>query len=583
MFAYSLSSSLLLAVMYMAYKWMLASERQHAFNRVILWSIYIVALTAVPLAGAIPSLLRPEPQELIPLAEIDMSDLAVLPVDGLSGLPDPTGHTIGHTIARILLITYLVGVIAVTLHTLMVALRLAMIVRQGESLVIGGRRVRLISYTSIAPFSVMNVIVMSRRDFAEAGPMILAHECCHVRLRHWIDLLMAQLVAIFQWYNPASWLMREEMKAVHEYQADAGVIASGADVKQYQMLLIKKAVGARFPSLANSLNHSKLKKRITMMYNSRTSRVRRLRALAIIPALGTALFVTNLPAVADVLDTASRASLVIPDGKVTQNPANEQLPAADLPAPAQAGTPATAAGPDSTVKVVAVSSMPYKNLDEVTVVAHSGCAPTKPSTPKTDKTEKIREATPATTSGDRVYDVVEHRPKYSGGEEALFRYIAENVRYPEDARRDSIQGRVILRFIVTPEGKVSNPTILRGVSPSIDAEAIRVVSAIPERFTPGSLKGEPVSVYYHLPIVFKLNSSSKAPKTVSEKSSDKKMPIYVNGRLVDANDIQWKSEFEFNISGMEDKAIKTIEVLKYNKEFPDGAIIITLKDSNPAE
>ncbi len=572
MFAYSLSSSLLLAVMYMAYKWMLASERQHAFNRVILWSIYIVALTAVPLAGAIPSLLRPEPQGLISLAEIDMSDLADLTVDGLSGLPDPTGHTIGHTIARILLITYLVGVIAVTLHTLMVALRLAMIVRQGESLVIGGRRVRLISSTSIAPFSVMNVIVMSRRDFAEAGPMILAHECCHVRLRHWIDLLMAQLVAIFQWYNPASWLMREEMKAVHEYQADAGVIASGADVKQYQMLLIKKAVGARFPSLANSLNHSKLKKRITMMYNSRTSRVRRLRALAIIPALGTALFVTNLPAVADVLDTASRASLVIPDSKVTQNPANEQLPASDLPAPAQAGTPATAANPDSTVEVVSVSTMPSKNLDEVTVVAHSGCAPTKPSTPKTDKT---RQATPATTSGDRVYDVVEHRPKYSGGEEALFRYIAENVRYPEDARRDSIQGRVILRFVVTPEGKVSNPTILRGVSPSIDAEAIRVVSAIPERFIPGTVGGEPVSVNYHLPIVFKLNSGSKAPKTIPEKPSGKKPSVYINGRLAGNTDI---------LPSIDEKTIKSVDVLKPgNEEYPDGAIMITLKDSNSAE
>ena len=572
MFAYSLSSSLLLAVMYMAYKWMLASERQHAFNRVILWSIYIVALTAVPLAGVIPSLLRPEPQGLISLAEIDMSDLAVLPVDGLSGLPDPTGHTIGHTIARILLITYLVGVVAVTLHTLMVALRLAMIVRQGESLVIGGRRVRLISSTSIAPFSVMNVIVMSRRDFAEAGPMILAHECCHVRLRHWIDLLMAQLVAIFQWYNPASWLMREEMKAVHEYQADAGVIASGADVKQYQMLLIKKAVGARFPSLANSLNHSKLKKRITMMYNSRTSRVRRLRALAIIPALGTALFVTNLPAVADVLDTASRASLVIPDSKVTQNPANEQLPASDLPAPAQSGTPATAANPDSTVEVVSVSTMPSKNLDEVTVVAHSGCAPTKPSTPKTDKT---RQATPATTSGDRVYDVVEHRPKYSGGEEALFRYIAENVRYPEDARRDSIQGRVILRFVVTPEGKVSNPTILRGVSPSIDAEAIRVVSAIPERFIPGTVGGEPVSVNYHLPIVFKLNSGSKAPKTIPEKPSGKKPSVYINGRLAGNTDI---------LPSIDEKTIKSVDVLKPgNEEYPDGAIMITLKDTNPAE
>ena len=105
---------------------------------------------------------------------------------------------------------------------------------------------------------------------------------------------MAQLVAVFQWYNPAAWLMREELKAVHEYQADSGVISSGVNPREYQMLLIKKAVGARFPSLANSLNHSKLKKRITMMYNPKTSASRRLRVLALAPAFAAAVLVTDI-------------------------------------------------------------------------------------------------------------------------------------------------------------------------------------------------------------------------------------------------------------------------------------------------
>lgn len=317
-----------------------------------------------------------------------------------------------------------------------------------------------------------------------------------------------------------------------------------------------------------------------MMYNSRTSRVRRLRALAIIPALGTALFVTNLPAVADVLHTASRASLVIPDSKVTQNPAPEQLPASDpaldqAPAPATSVATTTAPEPattDSTIKVVSVSSMPYKNLDEVTVVAHSGSVPASPSAPKDNKT---RDTTPANTSAGPVYDVVESRPVYSGGEEALFRYIAENVRYPEEARRDSIQGRVILRFIITPEGKVADPTVLRGVSPSLDAEAIRVVSEIPQPFTPGKINGKPVSVYYHLPIVFKLNSGTKASKTVPEHPSGKKPPVYINGRLSDNPDI---------LRDIDKETIKSVEVIKPgNKEYPDGAVMITLKDSNPAE
>lgn len=449
MFAYSLSSSLLLAVMYMAYKWMLASERQHAFNRVILWSIYIVALTAVPLAGAIPSLLRPEPQELIPLVEIDMSDLAVLPVDGLSGLPDPTGHTIGHTIARILLITYLVGVIAVTLHTLMVALRLAMIVRQGESLVIGGRRVRLISSTSIAPFSVMNVIVMSRRDFAEAGPMILAHECCHVRLRHWIDLLMAQLVAIFQWYNPASWLMREEMKAVHEYQADAGVIASGADVKQYQMLLIKKAVGARFPSLANSLNHSKLQKRITMMYQSKSRTAGKLGSLVLVPALAIGIAVVSIPAVASVISGASETTLLDSDSKVSKISAN------------------------------------------------------------TESLAEMRAIAPA--SDNKAFTAVEKLAEFPGGIEAMMKWLQYNVKYPKEAEKAGEQGKAVVKFTVNKDGSISNATIIKSVSPSIDKEALRVVTSMP-KWKPAENGGKKVACWYALPVSFRLAPDKETTK-----------------------------------------------------------------------
>lgn len=80
-----------------------------------------------------------------------------------------------------------------------------------------------------------------------------------------MDIFIGQLYAILVWYNPVSWLMIDELKTVHEYEADEAVIDSGANLKEYQMLLIKKTAGARLPSLANSLNHSKLQKRVTMM------------------------------------------------------------------------------------------------------------------------------------------------------------------------------------------------------------------------------------------------------------------------------------------------------------------------------
>ncbi|WP_305376277.1 M56 family metallopeptidase [uncultured Duncaniella sp.] len=321
LFAYSISCSVLLALMYMAYKWVLASENQHRFNRIVLWSIYLVSLSAIPLGGVADRWLADSSEDL-PAGLIEVGGIMMLPVAEDSA-------SLADIICSAILWIYVSGMVVAMLHTGVVAVRLALIVRSGSGADACGQRVILIRDEGIAPFSVMGAIVMSHKDYAESGEMIVAHECCHVRHRHWVDLVMAQLVAVFQWYNPAAWLMREELKAVHEYQADSGVISSGVNPREYQMLLIKKAVGARFPSLANSLNHSKLKKRITMMYNPKTSASRRLRVLALAPAFAAAVLVTDIPAVAGAIDSASGASLsavmpaeavaAVTESKVTKN------------------------------------------------------------------------------------------------------------------------------------------------------------------------------------------------------------------------------------------------------------------------
>lgn len=483
-FVYSIESSLLLAAMYLAYKWALASERQHAFNRLVLWSIYVMAL-GLPLWRA----LRPAPPTDVTGVTVTVEAADFAPV--LTVADEPALNLA----MQIILWIYLVGVLVVTARTLMVVVRLAMIVRLGERCVIAGCRVVLIDDDGIAPFSVMRTIVMSRCDFAEAGDMIFEHERNHVRLNHWVDLLMAQLVAILQWYNPAAWLMREELKAVHEYQADAGVMASGINVKQYQMLLIKKAVGARFPSLANSLNHSKLKKRITMMYNSRDSRSRRLRALVLAPALGGALFVTNLPAVADLLDSASDAELVIADGKVSQNPAYEQ-PSSRLRVWQNRMKMAEAAEMAEPVQNDAVAAQ----NDEAAMQSVEMTAESAPKE-ETPKSEEVRgDVDP---SEEMVFSVVEKAPEFPGGISALMKFISYNIEYPKQAESDSIQGRVVLQFVVGKDGKVRSPRVVSGVCESLDEEAIRVVNMLPD-FIPGEVKGKPVAVEFTLPIMFKL-------------------------------------------------------------------------------
>jgi len=544
-FVYSIESSLLLAAMYLAYKWALASERQHTFNRLVLWSIYAMAL-GLPLWGA----LRPAPPTDVTGVTVTVEAAGFAPM--LTVVDEPATTSWLTLVMQIILWIYLAGAVVVMARTVMVAVRLAMIVRRGERQMIDGRKVVLIDDDGIAPFSVMRTIVMSRRDFAEAGDMIFEHERNHVRLNHWADLLMAQLVAIFQWYNPAAWLMREELKAVHEYQADAGVMASGINVKQYQMLLIKKAVGARFPSLANSLNHSKLKKRITMMYNSRDSRSRRLRALVLAPALGGALFVTNLPAVADVLDSASDAELVIADGKVSQNPAYEQ----PSPSIVQVVEPVEMAEP------VQNDAVAEQNDD----AAMQSVEMTAESAPKeeTPKTEEVRGD--VDKSEEMVFSVVEKAPEFPGGMSALMKFIAFNVRYPEQAHADSIQGRVVMQFVVGKDGKVRSPRVVRGVCESLDEEAIRVVNMLPD-FIPGEVKGKPVAVEFTLPIMFKLThkEDSKKKSEVSLKElKEQGVSFFVDGKQVDS------------IENIDPKTIKSIDVVNNNPDYPKGAVYVTL-------
>ena len=187
------------------------------------------------------------------------------------------------------IVIYLAGVAAVIFVTVRSIVGLHRLMRRGrcERLDDGTTLVRMDE--NVAPISWCRNIVISERDLRENGAAILAHERAHVRLHHSLDLLMVDLAGAVQWFNPAMWLLRRDLRAIHEYEADAAVIASGVDARSYQLLLIRKAVGGRWYSIANSFNHSKLKNRITMMLREKSSRRTRARALLLLPLAGLAL------------------------------------------------------------------------------------------------------------------------------------------------------------------------------------------------------------------------------------------------------------------------------------------------------
>lgn len=519
-FSYAIASSLLLCMGYLAYKWIMAGERQHGCNRATLYIIYALALTLPAFAGGWEDMLH----------SASNSQNAAIELGNLSGgliLREKPAEASAYTVPIILTYIYAAGVILTLIYSLAGAFQLVSIIRECEKVRKGNYILVISERNDIAPFSWLNYYVMSRNDYETAGEIISIHERRHLRLWHWVDLLFVQIVDIFQWFNPAAWLMGEEFKTVHEYQADEAVMASGTNLRQYQTLLIKKAVGTRFQVLANSLNHSKLKKRVTMMYKSKPSKLRRFGALLLIPAMGIGCAVIEIPAVASVLDKTAEVSFISADnGKVSDFSANQVHESVEIfNNPTQ--QPSFAEEDPTLHENTHSDSMDEKTInndgaysESITEIPdnkkissnndptqsnnqgifYATFTPTESAAPQSDSKEKEK--------GEKeVYVAVEKQAEFPGGIAALMNWLSMNIRYPEKAYKENIQGRVIVKFIIEKDGKVSNPTIVRGIDPELDKESIRVVKEMPA-WQPAENNGKAVASYFNLPISFKLTDDS---------------------------------------------------------------------------
>ncbi len=295
-FAYTIYSSVFLLFLFLFYKVLLSSEKQIMLNRIILLSCYALTFAAWPISQIEWKSVGMEPQTLERL-ELPMLQAVEIEDGAQSRLP------------QILIWIYLIGALLVLLKTLFSTARLLFYIRNGRSVGMEDYTLVVMPDNNISPFSFGRKIVMSERDYEAVRETVTAHELAHIQCRHYLDLVIAHIVCIVLWYNPASWMMLDELKLLHEYQADAKVIDRGVDISAYQMLLIRKTVGNRFHTLANNLNHSKLKNRIAMMQKEKSGGMRRMKVLALAIAPMVAFGVMNLPAVASDLKSLEDVSL----------------------------------------------------------------------------------------------------------------------------------------------------------------------------------------------------------------------------------------------------------------------------------
>ena len=317
----------------------------------------------------------------------------------------------------------------------------------------------------------------------------------------------------------------------HERGHDAAVLSQGINARQYQYLLITKAAGIGGYSLANGISHSTLKNRINMMLHTKSDRSRLLKLLALLPIVGIALAV-NAEKVVDVRYEESQKGIAEKKAE-------------------------TAAAFTTTLK--------YDTIPGETFTAVGTFEPVQ---------------------GD-VFDVVEEMPQYPGGPQALFKFLGENVHYPAEAEKAGIQGRVIATFVVEKDGSISQPTIVKSVDPLLDAEAIRVISAMPN-WKPGKQNGKVVRVKYTVPLSFNLDGGGEAVEdhlcredgTIVEIDIEKGDTAIVRPLfIVDGEVMDGKKVYAINSKTIERYYMQNGQeaIDKYGDKAKDGVILITLK------
>ena len=528
---YILKSAVCLAMFYLFYRLLLSKETFHRFNR--------MALLGVMLLSCLLPLVKVTVEQASPVnAQVMSMEDLLLMYQWNSEAVVEEGSRPFHWQEGLVLV-YFVGVFFVIVRHLWSLGRMLYLIRHSrcERLDNGIRLV--VHRRKLAPFSWMRYIVISETDLKESGHHILVHEMAHIHHRHSWDLLLTEACAWLQWFNPAIWLLKQELQNIHEYEADEEVLRQGINAKEYQMLLIKKAVGARLYSIANSFNHSSLKKRITMMIRKKSNPWARAKYLYVLPLAAVTVAAFARPEISKPLDEISSvkvndlsAVLETYADKNVSNPAEKtklKMKVVD-----EEGKPIIAAtvlvanttngtltdengnftlevGSDQSIQVayIGMSTVTMsvkdclKKADQTIVLTESD----------TKKYVKVVASAPQTVvSDDQTFSVVEQMPEYPGGMRAGLEFMARNLRYPTKAREAGKQGRVIVQFVVRKDGSLSDFKVLCPVDPWLDAEAIRVISTMP-KWKPGMQDGKPVSVKFTLPVTVMLEGTNNKPKS----------------------------------------------------------------------
>lgn len=291
--------------------------------------------------------------------------------------------------------------------------------------------------------------------------IIVAHELAHARQWHSADILLIEAIMIINWFNPVVYFYRKAIKHIHEFIADQDALKAGTNKAEYAMLLLSQTFITPPHSLVTPFfNHSLLKQRIMMLHKNKSQRIKLIKyglsaplfALMLILSSAT---INNSKTITTIHDKAEQVFLIPAGGESASEIS------ADLLKDNQVSPPAK---------------------------------PARDTAKKND-----------------VFTAVDSPPTFPGGIDGFYKYLASNLRYPQEARNQNIQGKVFLQYVIEIDGRLSDIKVVRGIGGGCDEEAIRVLKGSP-RWVAGSQNGKKVRVQYVLPITFSTNKMSDVPE-----------------------------------------------------------------------
>ena len=470
---YTIKSAFVLGILYVPYTLLLRKEDFFRFNRLTLLGILALSI-GLPLCN-IPAL-SADNQPVVHAAQLQMIEIGI-PIMQMADETDGPSHTSSPTWFQVASLIFLLGMMTVLCLRLIQMGKMGSEIRKGSLWHSVEDGVDIHCHAgAVAPYSWLHHIVISLEDYEKNGHEIILHEKGHIHNLHSFDILLLTLVEMLQWWNPLVYMLGMSLRDVHEYEADDYVLHQGVSLRDYQNLLIRKAVGASSYTFANNFNHSLTKKRITMMCKKKSNPWMRSKALYAVPMVAIALSAFATPAFVNPIekDMESGGTSSLTEGKVTNN-------------------------------------FPIGQTDQQ----------------KKKGTTKMK--------GDKVLDTCDKLPEFEGGQEQLMKLLQANVRYPETAQSMGVQGRIVVEFIVEKDGSVSDVKVckkditpslesatvityadeedkpkpteeeLRKATKALEEETIRVARLTSGKWTPGEQDGQKVRVKFSLPLTFRLN------------------------------------------------------------------------------